>query len=57
MLAGLPYTALRDAIFTHGRGAERPVRERAPAEIAVIKLDSSGPTSLSARLDPSTHNP
>ena len=41
----------------HGRGAERPVRERAPAEIAVIKLDSSGPTSLSARLDPSTHNP
>ena len=29
----------------HGRGAERPVRERAPAEIAVIKLDSSGPTS------------
>jgi hypothetical protein len=34
----------------HGRGAERPVRERAPADIAVIKLDSSGPTSLSARL-------
>jgi hypothetical protein len=50
---GLPYTALRDAIFTHPTMAEglNVLFANAPLPKSLSQ------SSLSARLDPSTHNP